>query len=136
MCVGRIVTILTTGINSVQDIRKKEIFLIPTSISFAVGIIYSLLAGISVSIVLSSMLPGFMVLAISLMFKGQVGLGDAAVVLSVGIWNGLFFTFFILLLALAAASAVCVIFFVRGIKNRELPFVPFLLAGCIFGYLL
>lgn len=136
MFIARIVTILTAGINSVQDIRKKEIFLIPTSISFMAGIIYSMLRDISVLAVMASVFPGFIVLAISLLFKGQVGLGDAAVVLSIGIWNGLFFTFFILISALTAASAVGGIFFLRGIKNKELPFVPFLFAGCIFGYLL
>lgn len=136
MCIGSVVTIVMLGINSVQDLRKREILLMPTVLTFIAGLTYSALNGRTVFWILADMFPGAAVLALSLLFKGQIGMGDAIVVLSAGAWNDMFSTFFILTSALAAAAAVGGVCLMRRQNRKELPFIPFLLAGCFVELLL
>ena len=132
--------------NTVWDLRKKEILLLPTLLILAGGVICRILEGTAEEIQLLSgqvssgaggwqwipaVLPGVFLLLLSLASKGKVGFGDGLVVCAAGLWCGpesiLLALFFALLLVPAAAGMQRL----RKRKVRELPFVPFLLAGFV-----
>lgn len=77
-------------------------------------------------------------LAVSLLTKGALGLGDGWLLMALGIGLdiGEFLTvLFVGMLGCALWAVVLMIVFRRG-RNAEIPFVPFLLLGYVGGVLL
>ncbi|MCQ2501102.1 MAG: hypothetical protein MJ117_07135 [Lachnospiraceae bacterium] len=133
------------GVNGVQDLRKREIFLIPTLLYGFFLVWQFLLEGESAGELLVSCIPGILLLAMSLTVEGSVGLGDVWVLLVMGIRLGLFLTLGILWTALLLIGCFFFLFLhVRGKDRKQdrkqnqkkivLPLVPFLfLAMLIWG---
>lgn len=117
-------------INSVRDIRKREILLLPTLLVLTGGILRGIAASAGeAGLWFPALLPGAVLLLLSLATSGRVGFGDGLAVCAAGIWCGpeqiLIAVFFALLLVSGAAGIL------RLCRRRvsELPFLPFLLAG-------
>lgn len=128
-----IAEILVTGClllaDAVWDIRKREILLLPTLLVLAGGVIRGIAAASHSELWILALLPGAVLLLLSLATSGKVGFGDGLAVCAAGIWCGfeqiLLALFFALLLVPAAAGVL----FLRKRRPKELPFLPFLLAG-------
>ncbi len=136
MYVGSIIVILLTGINSIQDIRKREIFFFLTIAVGVAGVIWSLSQGANFSEIMIAFVPGIMLILLSVLTKGKIGIGDAVILLAIGCWRDVYYVFFVLLTALMIASAAGIFCIINKKRKIELPFVPFLFAGCLLRILL
>lgn len=121
--------IVFLGYLAIYDIKWKKIPAIGISVFGILSLIYLLLGRqYNLKHAALCMLPGMVLLALSLLTKEKIGYGDGAAVIILGFWTG----------ALFCAGAVCVGIMMTGIyalyrvmqKNMEpIPFIPFLLAA-------
>lgn len=114
---------------SPEDIREKRISVKHVVIGAVAAVICRFIGGEESGItMISSLIPGIMLLLLSVMTGESIGKGDGIVVMVLGLWIGGQMTFLAVCLAIWAAgifAAVCLIQ-----KRRELvPFVPCLLVG-------
>ncbi len=129
MCIDKIIPAVLLGINSIQDVRKKEIFLIPTAIGAAGGFVFAAFSDKALIEILISYLPGIMLLFLAGLLKGQIGLGDALQVAALGGWMSTAAVFCILIFGFFAAGIFGGMYRLCGGRNQEMPLVPFLLLG-------
>ena len=117
-------------INSITDLVRKEICLKLTLTAGIAGVIYQLAYMRSGLInVLLSLIPGAVLIFLSVITKGQIGAGDGIVVLCIGTWLDLYNSLNILMTGMFLAALGSVFLFFLKRKVKELPFVPFLLAA-------
>ncbi|MDE5939204.1 MAG: prepilin peptidase [Lachnospiraceae bacterium] len=78
-----------------------------------------------------SLIPGAGFFLLSFLTEEKVGYGDGWALLMIGLFTGIYRCFLILLLGLLAESVVAVVLLVIGKvkRDREIPFLPFLLLG-------
>lgn len=117
-------------INSISDLVRKEICLKLTLTAGIVGVIFQFIylrAGLIN--VLLSLIPGVILLFLSVITKGKIGAGDGIVVLCIGIWSDLYNALNIVMTGMFLAALGGVVLFFLKSKVKELPFVPFLLAA-------
>ncbi len=81
--------------------------------------------------VVLSLLPGAGFLLLGFLTREKVGYGDGWALLMIGLFAGIYQCFLILLVGLMAESAVAVALLALGKikRDREIPFLPFLLLG-------
>ncbi len=132
MQLAALAVILVMTANSIQDIRKREIILIPTAVAAAAGIILRFSGILEVRTSFISFMPALFLFCISL-FTGRAGLGDVLILLFMGIWLDAYTVIFAFSFSLAAAAgfSAVYVFILKDFKNREIPLVPFLTAGII-----
>ncbi|MDD6617393.1 MAG: prepilin peptidase [Lachnospiraceae bacterium] len=126
------------GINSWIDIQKKQISLVSVGFFMAVGILYECVVQNKNPDVFWGLLPGAVLLGVSKLSREALGMGDALLMLVLGIYLGLEAALDVLLLALFLAAVWAGILIVVGKKGRNyaFPFVPFLLIGYVGRWLL
>lgn len=119
------------GINSWTDIRRKQISLFSVGLFLAAGIFYECIILEKNSAVFWGLLPGAVLLGVSKLSREALGMGDALLMLVLGIYLGLEAALDVLLLALflAAVWAGILLFVGKKGRNYAFPFVPFLLIG-------
>lgn len=85
----------------------------------------------SLMAVVLSLIPGAGFFLLSFLTKEKVGYGDGWALLMIGLFTGIYRCFLILLLGLMAESVVAVVLLAIGKvkRDREIPFLPFLLLG-------
>ena len=78
-----------------------------------------------------SLLPGAGFFLLSFLTREKVGYGDGWTLLMIGLFVGAYRCFLILLVGLMAESVAAVVLLVIGKikRDREIPFLPFLLLG-------
>lgn len=129
-------TIIMLVICSVTDIRRREISL-PVVAGFLVaGIIYRGYRGMwwqGLFELIMRFAPGLIMLVVSLFRKEDIGIGDAVLVIATGYTLGAVRNIYMLMAAAVVSGIYSVIMLVlkKMKKGDTLPFVPFLLAGCI-----
>ena len=126
-------------LNSITDLRRREILLRPTLIAAAAGALYAgAVLHRPLLLWIPAFLPGLAGMLLAVMSAGKLGMGDALVILACGIWLGGLRMLEILTAAMTAAAAAGTFLYLRKRKKRdlELPFVPFLLAGLVLTALL
>ena len=117
-------------LNTLWDIRKREILLTPTLAILMGGVIRSVLAGSGGDMQwLPALMPGVFLLLVSIAADGKVGFGDGLVVCAAGLWGGAVSTLIMLVLAFSLVPAAAGLMRLMKRQVRELPFMPFLLAG-------
>ncbi len=115
-----------------EDVFRKRVHLWPI-VAFGIGAVimqlylgeaalWSIAAGVGVGLVL---------LVISLISDGQVGLGDAAVVIVTGIFLGFWQNLGLLWLSTTLAGCCSLVLWLVFRKGRkyEVPFIPFMLVA-------
>lgn len=123
------------GINAWKDIRKKEIFLPLVLLFSGIGWIryffgknwsWQILLPLGISLLF---------LGFSIWTKGAMGLGDCLLIFSlVPFLESEEFVFFLVLgMFLAAIWSLLQLVFFHKKKNEEIPLVPFLAAGYLWG---
>lgn len=83
---------------------------------------------------IASLLPGFLLLIFSCLTKGGIGLGDAVVVIGLGLFLRGDKLCLILFVSMGLAMLWAGILFIRGRNGKQsFPMLPFLLAGYVGG---
>lgn len=127
---------------TVFDIRKRQIPVILLTAAGVWGILSYLMGtgwmGGTLWDEISGLVMGVVFIGISLISEGKMGMGDAVAILVCGIYLGGAGAAFAVLYALiiAAAASALILALKRGSKKTELPFMPFLLAGCVIGQIM
>ena len=111
-----------------QDIYERKISLFTIIISGCIALLY-LAAGERLDIVSLSLriLPGGFLLFASLLSDEKVGYGDGASVLMLGLWTSTVFCMLATTIGMLLAGVYGLILLCTGKKEREIPFLPFLL---------
>ena len=119
---------------SAEDIRKKSL---PVP-GIAAGLLFVPFfvitegaSNITLLDNLKGMIPGGLLIFISFLSRGQIGIGDGAVVLITGVAIGIGNIVIVLTGALLLISVFSMLMLLLGKLNRKstLPFVPFVFAG-------
>ncbi len=119
------------GVLSFQDIKKKSVNLMPVLGLIAINAGLCIYMHRSPFSVLTGVLPGVFALAVSLVTKGKMGIGDGLVLTALGLiadWNRVL-AIWLVALILSAFTGLLLIAFKKASIKTALPFLPFLLAG-------
>ncbi len=119
--------------NAVCDICKRKISLLWTVCCAAAGLVWQIYMQVTPMAFFSSLLPGGILLCIGYMKVGSVGMGDALILIALGIWCGCGAALWMLVMGCILMSLICIPLLLahRIQKDSTLPLVPFLLAGQI-----
>lgn len=126
---------LITG--TIFDLKSRSVPLIVFPIFGIPGICLSLIIGqLKTGQILDwafGILLGLVFIAISLISDKKLGMGDAFAILVTGIYLGGCAASAVLMYAMMAASILSIIILAmkKASGKTELPFIPFLLLGCI-----
>jgi leader peptidase (prepilin peptidase)/N-methyltransferase len=127
--------IVLTGllVNSVSDIKEKEILIKFTALYGIIGIVIKILIGFDGKDFLLAMLPGIICMTLSFLTQEQIGCGDAWILLATGCCICSRDLFLVCMLAFAGVGMAALFLFVVLHKKGtyEVPFVPFVFAGAI-----
>lgn len=120
------------GLYAAEDIRSKKISVRYLWLFGAVGIAINMFQkAISVPDMLLGAAVGLAVVAVSLLTRGSIGLGDGFLLMTAGIFlggsRGLELLFISLLYA--AFTSLGMLVLRKWKRKREIPFVPFLFLG-------
>lgn len=129
--------ILFLVIGTVSDLRKRTLPIMLFAVFGLSGIVINITAGQVKAGLTVNWLFGFVLgivfIAISLISDKKLGMGDALAILVTGIYLGGNDSALAVLYAMMVASLFSIVFLVlkKGSGKTELPFMPFLLTGCI-----
>lgn len=127
MKTGRILLLCLLGADAWQDLRKREILLLPTLLYGCIRLWLDLLGGRDGNQLVWALVPGLFLLVLSCLSGGSVGAGDAWVVLAAGPELGFFPTFLVLWGSLLLVCGWSFAVLLRKKERRiEVPMVPFL----------
>lgn len=117
------------AILSSEDIREKRISVKTVLLGALTAIICRLTSGQTSGIeIAGSLVPGALLLLLSVITKESIGKGDGIVVMVLGLWIGGQMTFLVVCLAVWAAGIFAAVFLIRK-KHELIPFIPCLLMG-------
>lgn len=117
------------GVSSWLDIKRKEISTIVLVIFGLIGIILLFSKrNLTYLSVFGGILVGIIVLILSYITRGDIGIGDGLILIVTGIFLGGYKNFELLLGALALSAIFsCLLLFINKNMKQEIPFIPFLL---------
>lgn len=124
------------GINTILDIKKREISLVSIIIYGIIGIV---MLFIEKSTSLSSTVGGFLIgigiMILNKLTKDGIGIGDGYIVMVTGIYLGFQRNAGLILYAmlLAAGYSVFLLIIKKVDKKEKIPFVPFLFLSYLIG---
>ena len=124
--------IIILGVICVFDIKKKKIPVYMLIILAAVGIISNLTVGeFNIEKRIIAMLPGIIMIMVSMVTKQQIGYGDGLIILLMGLYINIDDILSIVLSAFLVSSVFAIILMTvfKKKKNFEMAFSPFLLIG-------
>lgn len=120
------------AIASVRDIRKKQIEVTEIIIFSIIAVVIHMITGEqSIGNMLLGVIPGLILVGLSFLTKGKIGLGDGIIVSASGLFLGLQknVELFLTGLVLCGIWALALIVIRKKKGSYEIPFVPFLLAA-------
>ncbi len=117
-------------INSMHDIKRREIILSTALFMTVLGFIASLIIfKRDIYEIMAGIVPGVLLLIYAAASDGKLGIGDAVIMITVGIWQGLIRTSYILFAALFASAVFGICLIMADRKQRDIPFIPFICIG-------
>jgi leader peptidase (prepilin peptidase)/N-methyltransferase len=126
-------------IEAVKDFRKKEVNIPVLGILVAAAMVMIFLGkDISVLNVITGLAEGLLLILVSVMTKGQIGMGDGILLAACGLMLGgkdNMVMFFFACLSSAIVS-VLIMIIKKADKKTTIPFVPFMIPGFLIMVLL
>ena len=114
---------------AVQDLKEKKVSTYKLFIFAVLAILYiDFTKQFSWSEILASMIPGSILLLLSLVTGESIGYGDGMAVIVLGLWTGGRFAFDVFCIGTLLSGICAVIYLIRG-KKDTIPLIPFLLIG-------
>lgn len=115
-------------VSAFEDVKQRSIGILPGGIAFAVGTILFFITGGKPADFLLSLIPGALILIMSVLSRGRIGLGDAMFISVSGVFMGMEKTVCIVMAAWFACAITglfaCLWRFVSGgFKTMSIPFV-------------
>lgn len=122
---------------SVEDLRRREMHLLFLMLFGIAGmVLHMVFRTYSIYEIVGGMLIGLALIGISIVSHGKIGRGDGVLMMVTGIYLGFWNNLLLLWCATCLTGLFGIgMFFVRGRRNIELPFAPFVLAACTVGCL-
>lgn len=121
--------LLLLTVTAAEDIREKKISVCTVTVFVIAAVIYHMVAGeFYWQKVIADMLPGGMLVLISLLTGESIGYGDGVLVITLGLWLGGIFALTVTVTGIMISGIYGVICLLRR-KYDPIPFVPFLLIG-------
>lgn len=123
------------GLSAYQDYKEKKVSLYCVLFAGIAGIaLHILFLEHSVADILAGMSIGAVVLMISWVSRGRIGLGDGMVLVISGIFLGFWqnLKLFMMALLLAGIWSLFLLTIKKKGRNYRIPFLPFLLAAYLF----
>ena len=130
--IGHICLIIILGVICVFDIKRKKIPVYMLIILAAAGIISNFTVGeFDIEKRIIAMLPGMILLIVSMITKQQIGYGDGMIILIMGLYIDIDDILSIVLSSflLSSIAAIILMTVFKKKKNFEMAFSPFLLIG-------
>lgn len=124
--------IIILGVICVVDIKRKKIPVYMLIILAAAGIISNFTVGeFDIEKRIIAMLPGMILLIVSMITKQQIGYGDGMIILIMGLYIDIDDILSIVLSSflLSSIAAIILMMVFKKKKNFEMAFSPFLLIG-------
>ena len=124
--------IIILGVICVFDIKRKKISVYMLIILAAAGIISNFTVGeFDIEKRIIAMLPGMILLIVSMITKQQIGYGDGMIILIMGLYIDIDDILSIVLSSflLSSIAAIILMTVFKKKKNFEMAFSPFLLIG-------
>ena len=124
--------IIILGVICVFDIKRKKIPVYMLIILAAAGIISNFTVGeFDIEKRIIAMLPGMILLIVSMITKQQIGYGDSLIILIMGLYIDIDDILSIVLSSflLSSIAAIILMTVFKKKKNFEMAFSPFLLIG-------
>ena len=124
--------IIILGVICVFDIKRKKIPVYMLIILAAAGIISNFTVGeLDIEKRIIAMLPGMILLIVSMITKQQIGYGDGMIILIMGLYIDIDDILSIVLSSflLSSIAAIILMTVFKKKKNFEMAFSPFLLIG-------
>ena len=121
--------LLLLTVTAAEDIREKKISVCTVTVFVIAAVIYHMVAGeFYWQKVIADMLPGGMLVLISLLTGESIGYGDGVLVITLGLWLGGIFALTVTVTGIMISGIYGVICLLRR-KYDPISFVPFLLIG-------
>lgn len=112
-----------------EDIREKKISVGIVTVFAIAAVLYHLIAGgFSCQKAIIDLMPGGMLVLISLLTRESIGYGDGILVMALGLWVGGVFAMKVTVAGIMM-SGIYGVFCLLKKKFDMIPFVPFLLLG-------
>lgn len=125
---GYVAALLTLAALSSEDIKKREISLVMLLLSGGAAVLYSLLGNpLSFPELFEKCLPGIGLLMLAFFTNGQMGCGDGATIIVLGLWTCAKFALWTVYIGILLAGVVGIYILISGKNQKELPLIPFLL---------
>lgn len=133
-----VITLLFLAVNSWKDCREKQISLLLTGIYALTGIGVSIWQGRKSTDFLIPLGIGLLILGLSILTNGEIGMGDSWILLALGTMLSTEVFLNMICIGMLLAGGYSGILLVLCCRNRrtEIPLVPFLLGGYVGGMLL
>ena len=133
MQIREVMTVLFLAVMGWKDWKKKEISLLLTGTYGIIGLAFSIYAERPLEDWLLPFGVSLMILAVSVLTGGEIGMGDGWIFLALG--TMLHTEMYVRMLIAAVYAGVLLAICKKG-RKTEIPLVPFLLFGYLGGLLL
>jgi len=117
---------------SIEDIKHKKVSLFFILVGGLLLFTFSIVVGeLSIRDRMGGIMIGGIIILISYITGGQIGMGDGFILATIGLSYGFLMNLSLLIYGLILSSMVSVILltFKKAKKKSTIPFIPFLLAG-------
>lgn len=113
------------------DYKRKVVYILPNIILAVSFQILMVSEGIYERFI--AIIPGLIVVFLSLLFKESIGLGDGIIFLAVGCLIGFNQTVRIMMISFLVSGLFSIVYLLikKGTRKDKLPFVPFILVGIL-----
>lgn len=132
-----VITLLFLVFNSWTDLKKREISVFLTAVYVGAGLLNSIWLQRDILEVMLTIGIGLIILAFSIVTSGSIGMGDAWIILALGLMLSadIFMKTLCIGMLMAAVYAGILLMICKKGRRTEIAFIPFLLVGYMGGML-
>jgi len=132
--ISNILVLFLLGFSSILDYKTRKISIVAVATGFACGTVLQIIIGqLRIYEMAGGCVLGLIFLLVARLTGEAIGYGDGLILIATGAFLGIMNNLLLLTisLALAAVFSISLLVFKRMKKNKEIPFVPFMLGGFV-----